>query len=392
VGDYPELDRRLKSGGQGTPLAGGPGVPLADSVAARYARFGVDRAWSAVNIPPDLPTVGRLISGMYRRSTGQRLDGVILIDPVAAAAVLAVSGPLTVQGIRLDARTLVDVTLVQAYVRWADDNNARKRFLDEVAKATFRSARQALAARPMALAGGMAAAARGRHVQVWPADGRAQKAWAGLGLAGSAAAPPAGDYLMPVGVNAAGNKLDTFLKRRLRWEVRLAPDGAAAASARLSLHNGVPGLHLPRYVIGPYDHRFEAGEQRQYQSLYVAGGYGFTAATENGHPVHASSQGELGATVLSRYISVPAGRTKTLGFELRRPGAAEVVDGQLRYRLLVRPQPVVNPDRLDLVVRAPAGWRFAAAPPGFQVADTAASWSGTLDGEHRLEFVLASPS
>jgi hypothetical protein len=384
VGAYLELDRRLAGAKGSTPLSG--------PVARRYGRFGVNRTWSAVNIPPDLPTVGRLMAGMYKRTTGHRLDGVVLIDPLAVADVLAVSGPITVQGVHLDAGNVVTETLVRAYVRWSDDNLARKRFLDEVARATFAAARRTLERRPLQLVRGLGKAAAGRHLLLWPADGRARKALAGLGLSGSAAAPPSGDYLMPVGVNAAGNKLDTFLQRRLRWDVRLAPDGAAAASARLSLRNAVPGLDLPRYVVGPYDHRFEAGEQRQFQSLYVAGGYGFTSATENGRPVGAESQADVGATVLSRYVSIPAGRTTTLGFELRRRLAAEVADGRLRYRLLVRPQPVVNPDRLEVVVRAPEGWQFTAVPRGFTVQGRVASWSGPLLDERSLEFVAIPPS
>jgi Protein of unknown function (DUF4012) len=68
------------------------GVELPPNVASRYGRFAVDRAWSAVNIPPDMPTVGRIVTRLYQQTTGNRIDGVIAADPLAVARVLRVSG------------------------------------------------------------------------------------------------------------------------------------------------------------------------------------------------------------------------------------------------------------------------------------------------------------
>ena len=38
------------------------GVPLPDPIARPYERFAINQAWSSVNIPPDLPTVGRIVT------------------------------------------------------------------------------------------------------------------------------------------------------------------------------------------------------------------------------------------------------------------------------------------------------------------------------------------
>jgi Protein of unknown function (DUF4012) len=378
VAHYQRLDERT-----------GDGVELPRKLAGRYGRFAVARAWSAVNIPPDMPTVGRIISRLYQQTTGDRIDGVIAADPLAVAQVLRASGPIQAGGLRLTADNVARETLVQAYVRYADDTPARRRFLEQVARATFQAFRRALAAHPVELLRGLAGAAHGRHVQVYSREPDGQKALLGLGVGGSAAAPAGADYLMPVGVNAGGNKLDAYLHRTLDWRVRLAADGSATATASLTLRNGVAAAGLPRNVVGPYDARFRKGVNEQIQTLYVAGGYGFTKASLDGVRVGAEAQQDFGGLALTQSVGVPAGDSTTLAYRLTRPAAASRLGAdRLRYRVLLRPQATVWPDAAKVKVAAPAGWRFAVLPAGARVDGAAATWTGTLDREHDLEFEL----
>jgi Protein of unknown function (DUF4012) len=378
VAHYQDLDVRTTRG-----------VPLPRQLAGRYARFAVDRAWSAVNIPPDMPTVGRIITGLYEQTVGDRLDGVIAADPLAVAEVLRVSGPILAGGIRLTSGNVADETLVKAYIRYANNNPGRRQFLEQVARATFEAFQVGLENRPLELLRALGGVARGRHVQVYSRDPAGQRMLVDLGVAGTATAPSSGDYLMPVGVNSGGNKLDAYLQRRLGWRVRLSPDGSAAATASISLRNAVPSAGLPRYVVGPFDRRFRAGVNEQVQSLYVAGGYSFTKASLNGRQVAAEAQTDLGGLALTQAIGVPAGTSATIAYQLVRPDAVEQLGGdRLRYRLLLRPQATVRPDQVRIVVDAPSGWRFQVVPPGVRVAGATASWAAALDREHELIFEL----
>jgi Protein of unknown function (DUF4012) len=352
VAHYQDLDVRTRTG-----------VRLPRQLAGRYARFAVDRAWSAVNIPPDMPTVGRIITELYEQTTGDRIDGVIAADPLAVAQVLRISGPIQAGGLQLSAGNVADETLVKAYIRYANDNPGRRRFLEEVARATFAAFQAGLESRPQELLRALGDAAHGKHVQVYSRDPASQRTLLDLGLSGSATAPTGSDYLMPVGVNAGGNKLDAYLHRRLDWRVRLAADGSATANASLVLRNAVPAAGLPRYVVGPFDGRFRAGVNEQVQSMYVAGGYSFTKASLNGRPVAAEAQADLGGLVLTQSLGVPAGASATLAYELTRPDAVERLgDDRLRYRLLLRPQATARPDQARIVVDAPKGWRFDVLP------------------------------
>jgi hypothetical protein len=365
------------------------GVGLPKGLAGRYERLGVDRAWSAVNIPPDMPTVGGIATKLYREATGDRIDGVIALDPLAVAQILEAGGPIRVDGIRLTPDNVAQETLVQAYIRYADDNNARKRFLRQAAVGAFDAFRRALARRPVELMQGLATAARGRHVQVYSADPAGQRALVGLGVGGSAAAPVGGDYLMAVGINAGGNKLDAFLRRTLRWRVRLAADGSARATASLVLRNTVPRAGMPRYIVGPYDRRFRKGVNEQIQTLYVAGRYGFSRASVNGRQVGAEAQAELGGLALTQPVGVPAGEKATISYQLTRPAAAEPLPaGRLRYRLVLRPQATIWPDQARVSVAPPEGWEFTGLPTGASTSGQAAIWSGTVDQERELVFLM----
>jgi len=377
VASYTALDARTRGR-----------VRLPAEVARRYRRFAVDSAWSAVNIPPDLPTVGRIVVGLYQRATGTRLDGMIAVDPLAVAEILRVSGPITVEGLRLTAANVAPVTLVDAYVRYAADNLARRAFLEKTARATFTAFRGALAARPGALVSALALAARGRHLQVYSRDPALERAVEDLGIAGGTAAPATGDYLMPVAINTGGNKLDAFLRRTLRYRVTLEPDGGARANASITLRNGAPAHGLPRYIAGPHDERFRAGDDSQFQMLYVAGGYGFTRATRDGRRVGAEPQEELGGLAISQQVVVRPGRSVTLAYDLERRDAVQVGGGRATYRLLVRPQPTVHADRLELSLRIPRGWRPISLPPGFRRRGGVVSWSGVLDRSWTFRFVF----
>ena len=202
-----------------------------------------------------MPTVGRLITELYKDTTGDEIDGVIAADPLAVVAeILRVAGPIQAGGAWLDADNVAEETLVRAYVRYEADNTARRGFLDEIARASFEAFRRTLATKPVELIRNLGGAARARHVQVYVADPAGQRTVAGLGLSGSAAAPATGDYLMPVGINAGGNKLDAFLRRTVRWRVRLSEGSIPVLHSVISRGSqgrspGIRQPHVRRYFL-----------------------------------------------------------------------------------------------------------------------------------------------
>ena len=259
-------------------------------------------------------------------------------------------------------------------------------FLDEVARASFEAFRRTLATKPVELIRNLGGAAEARHVQVYVADPAGQRTVAGLGLSGSAAAPATGDYLMPVGINAGGNKLDAFLRRTVRWRVRLSEEGAAQATAAFTLANDGPASGLPRYIIGPYDSDFQAGQNEQIATLYVAGGYGFTRASLDGQPVR-----RRGAGRLRRPRPHPAGRRAwpsrpspwATSWPVRRPPSGSATTGSAtgccfaRRRRFVPTRPR-SPSRHPLAGAFPSSRRRPVRrngqPPGTGHSTASTSW------------------
>ena len=359
---------------------------LPAELSASYEPFGFDGDWREANIPPDLPSVGPVILDLYGRSRGTRPDGLIVIDPLAAAQILGVAEPIVVGGQRLDAAELPKATMVDAYVRYEGDEPGRKLFLATAARQVVQVLGKVATERPIESARALVAAARGRHLQMYSSDQSTEEVLRQLGVAGSGTGPSFGDYLMPVGINEGGNKLDIFLARSIRYDVRLQQDGGATAEASVTLRNAAPAQGLPRTVIGPYDRRFKAGENRQFQELYVAREYGLVTATDGGRRVAVYARRSLAGLMLGREMSIPAQRSGTLGYRLARGAAVHIEGARIRYRLLVRPQPRSPADSLSVSITAPAGWRFVEVPDGFRLSGGVASWSGPLDQERVLDF------
>ena len=111
---------------------------LPKQLVGRYERYAIGRDWSAVNIPPDMPAVGRLIAELYKDTTGDKIDGVIAADPLAVAEILRVAGPIQAGGAWLDADNVAEETLVRAYVRYEATTTPAGLFLDEVATGQLR--------------------------------------------------------------------------------------------------------------------------------------------------------------------------------------------------------------------------------------------------------------
>ena len=333
----------------------------------RYGRFQPASIWQNVNMTPDFPSVGTVIDDLYPRSGGAPIDGVISIDPPGLAAILRLTGPIVVTNwpTPISADNVVDVTLRQAYVRFANDTSRRAEFLGDVAHAAWNAFTQADLGKPSRVLRTLSKAVREKHLAVWLARPAEQRLAMEAGLAG--AVPTAGpDVALATTQNAGANKIDVYLRRRIRYALRLDParharSASADGRVEVSLENTAPASGLPQYVIGPSEPRFSAGENRTFLSVYSP--LGFAAATLDGTPTSLESETELGRHVYSTFVSIPSRSTRTLGLDLR--GTLALAPGGWYELDLVR-QPLLDADRVEVVLDVAPGWRFADGQ-GFRV-------------------------
>ncbi|MGI8983040.1 MAG: DUF4012 domain-containing protein [Acidimicrobiales bacterium] len=326
----------------------------------RYTPFQVASTWESVNLSPDFPTVASVMSGLYPQSGGQPVDGVIGIDPIGLSALLALTGPVVVESWpeAITAQNVVDITLNQAYVAFEDDVDERIDFLATVASATVDALRTTDLGSPARIVGVLGPAARGGHLSLWFTRPEEQALVKGLSIAGQVD-PVDSDSLLVVNQNVAANKVDYYLRRTTSYDVLLRPEGdsvAVAGRLRVDMENQAPDTGLPRYVIGPFDERFEAGENRTFVSVYTP--LALTGATWNGVPVDLTAAEELGRRVYSSFLGIPAQTTRTL--ELQLQGTVAAVEGGW-YELDLLNQPLLVSEAITATFEVPHGWRIVEA-------------------------------
>ncbi len=313
----------------------------------RYSRFDVAREWTNVNLSPDFPTVARVMADQYRQFSGTSVDGVIAVDPVALSKLLGLTGPVSVAGwpVPITQKNAVPVLLHDEYVAFDQRVDDRIDFLGRVAKAVFdRLTTTGLT--DLVKAGSVTHGVTStRHMQMWLPQ-RADAAFLRRVNADGHLPPLRGDAVLVTTQNAAGNKLDYFLRRKVTYEATVQPRGdrlQVDATLAVTLRNLAPAAGQPRYVIGPFDSRFKAGQNRTFLTIYSP--LRALAATLDGAPLVLEAAPEVGRTARSAFIDIPAGATRTI--ELRLSG---LVEGTDRYVFdAVRPALIV-PDDMTVIV------------------------------------------
>ena len=337
---------------------------LPEEFQARYRQFDVGGSWQQVNVSPDFPTTAAVITDLYPQSGGAALDGVVAVDPPGLAAALKLTGPIPVEGwpVPVSAENVVDVTLRDAYERFPDDA-ARVAFLGRLSERVWNAFGTSDLGNPLRVARIVHEAARGGHLQVHL--NRPEEGTLLTSLGADGRVPPVrGDSVMVVNQNLSANKVDYYLRRQVRYQVDLDPGSAPAKLSGLlevGLENQAPGGGLSSAVLGPYDSRFVAGENRTYVSVYSP--FESTSAELDGRPVQPESQTELGRRVESLVVSVPPQSSRTLRLGL----TGEVTlteDGW--YRLDLPRQPILAPDRVHVSVSVPAGWQIVETEGGLR--------------------------
>jgi hypothetical protein len=307
---------------------------------------------------PDVPTVAGVMQNLLPQSGGPSVDGTIAIDSSGLSALLRLTGPVHVAGWPdpITSDNVVDVTLRDAYARFTDETE-RADFLGDVARAVWSAVTTSRLGSPEHISRTLSMAARDGHLLVWLAKPDEERVADAVGISGRIA-PPGGDSLLVVTQNAAGNKADYYLHRSTSYSIRLTPHaGAQTASVRgrvtEELSNDAPASGLPAIVIGPYDKRYQPGENLAFVSVYTPNG--FSAAHLDGKAAKLESARELDRNVYSSFVNIPARSARTLSLDVA--GSVRLVDGW--YRLDVLKQPTLRADELAVSVDVPRGWRIA---------------------------------
>jgi hypothetical protein len=322
---------------------------------ARYGTFAPQDNFEDLTYSPDFPTVDQVISELYPQVGGDQIDGVMVVDPAALAALLRFTGPISVPGLagKLTAANAADVLLRQQYLTTAVSTTQRHDLLQDALAVGFERLTSGSLPLPKTLGSVLGPEVRQGRLLFWSNHPGEQSLLHRLGLDGSFPTPGPGSDVVAVTVaNAANSKIDAYLHEQVTDHVRYDPaTGHVSATVAVTLHNAAPSTGLPGYVIGSYQGSgLPPGTSFLWLSLYSP--LLLTESSVDGHPIGFSPGiAELGVQAYSTFVTIPAESTSTLTVTL---------DGSVTpgpdYHLTVRLQPLANPQSVSVSAEPTAGW------------------------------------
>jgi hypothetical protein len=292
------------------------------------------------NLSPHFPFAAQIWASMWKKYSGETVDGAIAVDPTALSYLLAATGPATLSDkTQISAENAVELTQSSSYAKFPSSSEAsvarRRAFLLNVASA---ASKKILGSRgePTDLLRAAGKAAGERRLLVWSADPAVQSDLAKTSVAGvvpETRAPYVGLSI----VNGGGNKLDYYLRRSLTWQ-RTGCGSTRRTTVTIKLTNDAPATGLPEYVTGRTDarsYRVKPGDSRLGVSYFATQGTVMNSITVGGSPGKGRIGAERGHPVYALDVEIPRGTTRTIVLRLTEPGAAGAP--------VVLRQPLVHP-------------------------------------------------
>jgi hypothetical protein len=292
-------------------------VTVADAdLAARWGWLDMAVDWRNLSASPRFPANAAVAADMWEALRGQRVDGVMVLDPVGLATLMEVTGPVEVEGREIVADGVVRELLFDQY--WEADVTERRDRLEEIAQSALTGIERA-DIDFVTLAQELRDAVAARHFLAWSANPTQQHAWETIGVSGSLSE----DSLSVALLNRGANKLDPFVTTRAELDVREV-GRSQEVRLRLTMHNAAQVV-FPSYVLGPAAaFGYELGSYVGVLSVNVPGravGARFVGVDD------LTVEGPDGEThVLAVSIEIPAGATLEHELVFTLPGP----DSELR--------------------------------------------------------------
>lgn len=226
---------------------------------ARLGKFIQD-----VNLTPDFPTAASNAQAMWEKKFGQRVDGVIAIDPVALSYVLKATGPVTVSspelasiaGVglpeELNSQNVVRTLVSDVYAK-IEQPSLQDIYFAGVAQEIFHALSRGQGD-AKGLIQALARATDEGRVRVWSGQAAEQSVIATYPLGGSIDGPSVSPAQFGVYFNdGTGAKMDYYVKRTVQLIKECPREGYEQTTVRVTSTNTAPtdaATKLPAYVTG----------------------------------------------------------------------------------------------------------------------------------------------
>jgi hypothetical protein len=240
-----------------------PAVPL-DSEQEQIYSVRMGKFMQDVNLTPDFPSSAEIARAMWEERTGQGVDGVISIDPIALGYILNATGPVRLANpavvslangelpTELDSMNVVPTLLSDVYSR-IEEPSLQDAYFAGVSQEIF-AALSNSAGNSADLIRELSQGADEGRVSVWSARTAEQSVLTKYSLSGSIAGPSVQPAEFGVYFNdGTGAKMDYYVKRTVQLVKECSRNGYHQTTVRVTSTNAAPedaATSLPSYVTG----------------------------------------------------------------------------------------------------------------------------------------------
>lgn len=280
-----------------------------------------------VNLTPDFPTAALTARKMWESKTGEQLDGVLSVDPVALGYLLDATGPVKLNDpslrevagdlpTELSAKNVVPTLLSDVYSQIAEPE-VQDVYFAGVAKEVF-SKLSAGTGDTKKIIDGLARGAMERRVLVWSANSDEQAVLSQYALGGSVIGASIAPAHFGVYFNdGTGAKMDYFVQRSAQLIKECTTNGYAQVKVRVTSTNTAPkdaATSLPEYVTGGGAFGVPAGTVQTNIVTYGPVQSVVDSVIADGKKISFASQLHSGRPVGTVTVALPPGKSSTVDF------------------------------------------------------------------------------
>ncbi|EKT84474.1 hypothetical protein WSS_A01860 [Rhodococcus opacus M213] len=297
-------------------------IDLGPEFAAQYGPSRPTTDFRNSNLSSHFPYAAQIWKSLWAQDSGEQVDGVIATDPIALSYVLGAIGPVTMpDGEVVNADNVVELTESTAYIRFADDNNARKQYLQTVAARVIDKMTGQIQS-PQKLLDALGRAAGERRIAVWSSHPDEQQVLAGT-LLGHTVPDDAAPFAGVVINNQAGGKLDYHTTRQIDYSAESCDGDTRRSTVTVKLTNNTPPGDFPDYVAGTFINTLGVpkGTNVSAVSLLATQGAQLRNVTVDGKPAVFQTGREMGHPLFDVLVPVRQGETTEIKYQLTEPAS-----------------------------------------------------------------------
>lgn len=300
----------------------------------------------------DPAVTARAAATLYPELGGSEVDAVIIADPHGLAAIVGLSGPVSVvdasgEHVAVHADDVADLLLRGQYQSYSTDFE-RDGMLLSLAEQTFSNL---IASSPPLdeIVAELRPALEERRISVHTTEGSGRMPETNLGLVRMDVDPAeAADWFGVVHTNATGNKLDAYVSRQVDYVVTTTSTGGLETSITVNLTLDAEAAQLPEAAAGRSERTgLASGSHHVHVSLFTPHHVVEVTARHAGQaaqalPVAIADDSTTPGVVVP--VSLEPGETVSIVFS-----AVGAFDPRAEYDVLALAQPLAHPDELRVL-------------------------------------------